>query len=45
MGELGVRVGTHNVFSLAFPHGDIEVTDFSSILRVKARIGHVHGVM
>ena len=45
MGELGVRVDKHNVFSLAFPHGDIEVTDFSSILLVKAKAGYARDVL
>ena len=45
LGELGVRADKHNIFSLAFPYGEIEVTDFSSILLVKARVGHAHDVL
>ena len=45
LGELGVRADNHDVFSLAFPHGEIEVTDFSSILLVKARVGHAYDVL
>ena len=43
--ELGVRADKDNSLSLAFPYGEIEVTDFSSILFVKARDGHAHDVL
>ena len=43
--ELGVRADKHNIFSLAFPYGEIEVTDFSFIFLVKARVGHAHGCL
>ena len=45
MGELGARADRHNVFTLALPHGDIKVTDVSSILLVEARVGHAHDVL
>ena len=41
LGELGVGANKHNVFSLAFPHGEIEVTYLSTILLVEARVGLV----
>ena len=45
LGELGVGASKHNVFSLAFPRGEIEVTYFSTILLVEARVGHAHDVL
>ena len=45
LGELNVRADKHNVFSLAFPHSEIKVSDFSSVLLVKARVGHAHDVL
>ena len=45
LGELGGGVNKHNVFSLAFPHGEIEVTYFSTILLVEAGVGHAHDVL
>ena len=31
--------------SLAFPHGEIEVTYFSTILLVEVSVGHVHDAL
>ena len=45
LGKLSVGANKHNVFSLAFPHGEIEVTCFSTILLVEARVGHAHDVL
>ena len=44
MSELGVRADKHDDFSLTFPHGEIEVTDFSSILLVQAGVRHARDV-
>ena len=43
--ELGVGANHHNVFSLAFPQGEMDVTYFSTILLVEARVGHSHDVL
>ena len=45
LGELSVGANKHNVFSLAFSHGEIEVTFFSTIFRVEARVGHAHDML
>ena len=45
LAELGVGTNKHNSFSLAFPHGEIGVTDFSTILLVEARVGYTHDVL
>ena len=43
--ELGVRADKHDIFSLAFPQSEIEVTDFSSIMLVQARVRHAHDAL
>ena len=42
LGELSVRADKYSIFSLAFPYGEIDVTDVSSMLLVKARVVHAH---
>ena len=45
LGELGVRVDKHDIFSLALPHGEIDVIGFSCILLVQAGVTHAHNVL
>ena len=40
-----MRPDKRNIFSLASTRGEIKVKDFSSILLVKARVGHAHDML
>ena len=40
--DLGVRIDKNNIFSFAFPHGDIDITDLSPLLLVQARAWYTY---
>ena len=45
LSELFVRDDKHEIFSLASPHGEIEVTDFSSVFLVQTGVRDANDVL